>query len=91
MATAFIQDFDGATLDQYDQILEKMDLGGKLPPGAVFHWAAKTDDGLRVVDVWETPEQFQAFAEEKIGPLSQEVGVGEPTVTSYEVHNILSE
>ncbi len=24
--------------------------------GAIFHWVAKTDDGIVVVDVWETDE-----------------------------------
>jgi len=90
MAVGLILDFEGGTLDQYDQVLEKMELGGKTPPGGIFHWVAKTDDGFRVVDVWESQEIFDKFAEEKIGPLSAEVGLGEPKVTAYEVHNTLS-
>jgi hypothetical protein len=89
MAIGLILDFEGGTLDQYDQVVEKMDLGGKVPDGAHFHWVAKTDDGVRVVDVWEDPAKFEAFAAEKIGPLSAEAGLGEPKITQYEVHNIL--
>ena len=61
--------FRGATLDQYDQILQKMGLeqGGPTPPGAISHFVTKTDDGVRVVDVWESQEVFQRFAEEQIG------------------------
>ncbi len=52
VAVAIIMDFDGASLDQYDQIIEKMGLqDGSTPSGAIFHWVAKTDGGLRVVDV----------------------------------------
>ena len=53
MPVAIIMDFKDATLDQYDQVLEKMGLspGGSGPPGALFHWATKTDNGFRVVDV----------------------------------------
>jgi hypothetical protein len=91
MAVAIEMNFRGATLDQYDQILEKMGLtGGNIPPGAIFHWVAATDDGLRVVDVWETREQYDRFAQEQIGPYSQEVGItAPPETTYYEVHNTL--
>ena len=62
--------FRGATLDPYDQILQKMGLeqGGATPPGAISHFVTKTNDGVRVVDVWESQEVFQRFAEEQIGP-----------------------
>lgn len=37
---------------------------GSTPPGAIFHWVAKMDTGMRVVDVWESREVFDQFAEE---------------------------
>ena len=85
--------FAGATLAQYDQVIQKMGLttGGATPPGAISHWIAKTDDGLRVVDVWESREQFDRYAEEKIGPYTREVGFTEaPETRFYEVHNYLT-
>ena len=91
MAVGLILDFNGGTLDQYDQITEKMDLGGKVPPGAIFHWVAATDDGIRVVDVWEDRATFDKFAEEKIGPFSAEVGAPQPEITEYAVHNTLAQ
>jgi len=90
MAHAFILRFPDATTEQYDEVIEKMELGGRAPENAHFHWAALTDDGLLVVDVWETPEAFQAFADEKIGPITSEVGLSEPTIESHPVHNTLS-
>jgi hypothetical protein len=43
-----------------------------------------------VVDVWETPEQFEQFSREQIGPLTQQAGITEqPEVTAYPVHNWL--
>jgi len=91
MAVGLILEFMGSTLDQYDQILEKMDLGGKVPPGAIFHWAAATDDGWRAIDVWEDRATFDKFAEEKIGPISAEVGAPQPEITEYAVHNMLAQ
>jgi hypothetical protein len=93
MAVALILDFKGMTLDQYDQILEKMGLtpDGETPPGAIFHWVAESDEGVRVVDVWEDRATFDKFAEEQIGPYSAEVGVtNPPEITQYDLHNTLS-
>ena len=92
MAVAVILDFEGGTLDQYDQVIERMGFepGGAGAPGGLFHWVTETDNGIRVTDVWESREQFQRFAEEKIGPLTQEMGLAEPQMTFHDVHNHLT-
>jgi hypothetical protein len=90
MPVAVQMDFDGATTDQYDEICKKMGLTpkGPGPAGAISHFATKTDSGFRVVDVWETKEQFEAFARDKIGPFSAEVEItGPPQMQFFEVHN----
>jgi hypothetical protein len=93
MAVAVEMNFPGATIEQYDEILGKMGLtpGGSTPPGAISHWVAKTDDGMRVVDVWETREAYDHYAAEKIGPYSVEAGITEPPETRfYDVHSYLT-
>ena len=92
MAVAVQLDFRGTTLAQYDQVIEKMGLTpeGPVPQGALFHWVAKTEDGIRVVDVWESAQQFNKFADEQIGPFTKEVGISEPPqITFFDVHNYL--
>jgi hypothetical protein len=65
--------------------------GGSGPPGVLFHWAAKTDDGMHIVDVWESREVFDRFAQEQIGPYSQEVGITEqPETRYYDVHGYVT-
>ena len=89
MPVAVEMDFEGATLDQYDKTMELMGLenGGQAPPGALFHWAAEVDGGLRVVDVWESREAFERFAEEQIGPQTAAAGIeAPPSMTFHEVH-----
>ncbi len=93
MAVAVVLEFEGATLDQYDEVLKLMGLTpkGAGPPGALFHWAAKTDSGFLVTDVWETRELFDAFAQDKIGPLSAQVGLpNPPKITYHDVHSHLT-
>jgi hypothetical protein len=90
---AVVLDFEGSTLDQYDEVVGKMGFqpGGAGAPGGLFHWVTETPNGFRVTDVWETREQFEAFADEKIGPLTQEAGItSPPTTTFYEIHNHLT-
>lgn len=93
MAVAVQLDFRGGTLEQYDQVIEKMGFqpGGPGGPGGLFHWVTKTEDGIRVTDVWESQEAFDTFANEKIGPITQEVGVpNAPEIQVFEVHNYLT-
>jgi hypothetical protein len=93
MPVAVVMDFKDGTLEQYDAVIEKMGFepGGAGAAGGLFHWVTATDDGIRVTDVWESAEQFQQFADEQIGPISQEVGVpAPPDVTFYDVHNYLT-
>lgn len=90
MAIAIIMDFNGTTIEQYDEINKKMGLTpeGPGPEGSMFHWATATGNGFQVTDVWESRDQFDAFARDKIGPLSMELGFAEPPkMTFYEVHN----
>jgi hypothetical protein len=90
MAVGVVMEFKGATLDQYDQVIEKMGLspGGAMPRGGLAHWATASDDGIRITDLWETREQFEKFAQEQIGPFTQEVGIpGPPEISFYEAHN----
>ncbi len=93
MAIAVQMEFSGATLAQYDQVIQKMGFhtGGPGAPGGLFHWVTKTDGGIRVVDVWESRDQFEKFSQDKVQPLTAQVGITEPPkVTFFEVHNYLT-
>jgi hypothetical protein len=82
--------FRGVTLDEYDQSVAKMGLTprGKHVPGCLFHWVTATDDGFRVIDVWETREQFDQFVDDRIAPTMAELGYPNPPEMEFsEVHN----
>jgi hypothetical protein len=93
MAVAVVLDFDGGTLEQYDEVINAMGFspGGAGASGLLFHWVTKTETGIRVTDAWESREQFERFAEEEIGPKTQAAGIpAPPTITVHEVHNYLT-
>ena len=79
----------GWTTAQYDELIDRMDTGGRAAPGVIFHWAAVTDDGIRAVDVYESREAADALAAEKIGPLAADLGLTPPEIAEYEVHAAL--
>jgi hypothetical protein len=90
MAVAIIMEFEGTNLEQYDQVNRLMGLtpGGAGPVGSISHWATMTEKGLQVTDVWESREKFDAFARDKMVPLTTEAGfAGPPKMTFHEVHN----
>ncbi len=93
VAVGVQMDFKGSTLDRYDEAMERLGLlpGGPSAKQQLFHWATKTDDGVRVVDVWESRQAFEDFLNAKILVVAQEVGVSEPPeIQFFEVHNYLA-
>jgi len=76
----------GVTPAQYDEVRDLVNWEGDIPGGAVLH-VAWFDDGLRVWDVWESPDAFERFATERLLPGVAEIGVvGEPMVTIAPCH-----
>jgi len=93
MAIAVVLEFDGASLDQYDEVIRLMGFepGGRGAPGGLFHWVTATDTSIRVTDVWVSREAFDVFARDRIGPLTAQAGItAPPSVTFYPVHNYLT-
>jgi hypothetical protein len=79
-----------ASLDQYDEARDKVRWEQDVPDGAVFHVAWMGDDGFHVVDVWESEEAFNKFAEQRLMPVVKgEVGIeGEPKVKLTKAHRV---
>jgi hypothetical protein len=90
MAVVMELTWEGVTLDTYEQARERVRWESEVPDGAVFHVAWMSDDGLHVVDVWESEDAFNKFAEERLMPVVKgELGVeGEPQVRFSRAHRI---
>jgi hypothetical protein len=63
---AFVQDL-AASWEQYEQIATA--LGGSPPPGLIMHLAGPTDEGFRIIAVWQSDQAWQQFEAERLTPL----------------------
>jgi hypothetical protein len=90
---AVVMDFVGGTLPQLDQLLETMRLRSEGPgrAGSLFQWSRATPDGVRITEVWESPDYFEAFLHEELRPCLSEAGLREPEITTYGVHSYLTQ
>jgi hypothetical protein len=91
VAYVMISSWENASLEQYDELRKVVNWEGYPPDGGIFHVAAHDGNGLRVVDVWETPEHHQRFIELRLMPGVMQLGItGEPRVEVYPAHAIFA-
>ena len=81
---AIIVHFDpkGLTEKTYAEIMRRLDAAGaKAPRGRLHHACYGTPEALRVVDVYATPQDFEAFGKTLV-PILGAVGVqlGQPSI-----------
>jgi len=77
------------TTEQYKQVMSKLgEDGGWMPDGLDYHVAFGSEGNVRVSEVWDSKEQFDAFGK-RLMPLLKEAGIeleGPPEL--IEVQNI---
>jgi len=85
MATVMVMHWPEVTREEYERVRELVGWERDVPDGARLHVAWLASDGFRVVDVWDSPSQFQEFVATRLMPGVQQAGVrGEPRVEFHE-------
>ncbi len=79
------------TIEKYDDTIRRHEEAGiELPPdGLDYHICFGSDGDLRVSEVWDSQEQFEAYGE-RLMPILADAGIelsGEPEI--FEVHKII--
>jgi hypothetical protein len=78
------------TTEQYDESVRRLEKAGDWPPkGLVYHVAFGSKGNLRVSEIWDSREEFDAFGR-RLKPVLDDVGIalaGEPEM--LEIHNII--
>ena len=67
-------------------------LGGDAPEGLILHAAGRTDEGFRMIDVWESREAWKTFSSTgsyPIGASAVNQPRAEPTFRELEVEHLL--
>jgi hypothetical protein len=90
---------DGFTTDMYDAVNERMGAAAYPPEGLLVHTLGQGDDGKwRIVDVWDSRESRDRFAEERLTPAVREImreagldldDMPMPKSIVYEAHNVM--
>jgi hypothetical protein len=89
MAVLMMATMQGMTPEDYDAINRELNFPDEVPDGLLAHHAGKVEGGMQIVDVWESPEKFEAFMAGQLGPAGERAGV-QPQPTDQrmaEVHN----
>ena len=77
------------TTEQYEESVRRLQESGDFPAdGMDYHCAYFVDGSLRVSEIWDSREQWEAFGE-RLMPLLADIGIepGEPEI--LDVHNIV--
>jgi hypothetical protein len=89
MAVALILDLPGVTEAQYRTAREL--LGEALQPGNLVHVAGPTEEGWRIVEVWESPEAMSAFFQSAAaGAAMQAAGIPPVQPTIFPVATLVA-
>lgn len=78
------------TKETYDESIRRLKAAGVFPPdGLDYHIAFGSEGNLRVTEIWDSQEQFEAYGP-KLMPILTDIGIefsGEPEI--FEVHNTI--
>jgi hypothetical protein len=80
----------GMSTEKYEQAVRRVEEAGQFPPdGMDYHVCFGSEGDLRVSEIWDSREQFEAFGE-RLMPILADVGIqlsGDPEI--FEVQNII--
>ena len=74
MAVVVVNNIQGADQSFYEKISSRVVPDNQLPTGCRDHIAGPTDDGWRVISVWDSDDQFQQFRSETLIPAIEAAG-----------------
>jgi hypothetical protein len=91
MAVVMRMDWPEVTPEQYEQARAMVHWEHDVPDGAIFHVAFFDADGFKVVDVWESAQDFDNFLLSRLGPAIEQIGIeGQPNVEFIEAQAVFN-
>jgi hypothetical protein len=68
---------EGMTLELLDQVTREMGADTDPPAGLIVHTHFEEDGRIRIVDVWDSQEKYDSFAESRLMPAMQKVAAAQ--------------
>jgi heme-degrading monooxygenase HmoA len=86
-----VLEWSGMPFETYERFNALMGIRGDddAPEGLIDHVAAQDNGNLVICDVWESEEAFGRFADTRLRPAIEQLGVTEPQSRMMPVHNRL--
>jgi hypothetical protein len=86
------------TIDVYDMpsseyraVLDRMGVETRPEPGIYLHITAQTDFGYRIIEIWDSKEGFEEFAQRRMLPALRDLGIDRKTeITVKALHNLFA-
>jgi len=77
------------TFAQYDETISRLEAEGNFPPdGLDAHFCFGSDGEVRVSEIWDSKEQWEAFGP-RLMPILADVGIEPGTPDVIDVHNVI--
>ncbi|WP_409328966.1 hypothetical protein [Trujillonella humicola] len=94
MTYAVTTDVPGLPAEVYDDVHRRMlERFGDSFDGLLVHLARQTTDGMQVIEVWRSREDYERAGREVVGPVMAEVLAGaappEEVITPFEVRGLV--
>lgn len=91
MPTVMSMHWPEVSPEQYEAARKEVNWENDKPEGGRLHVAWFAEDGFHVFDLWDSPQQFERFVNERLMPGVQKIGIqGQPKVQISESHAIYS-
>jgi hypothetical protein len=83
-----VAEVPGGSSEQDEAIMKAMDLTSNPPSGSRLRMAGPMDGGWRVVSLWDSREQFEAFLNERLTPALEGVGRQRPEFAFWDIEKV---
>lgn len=86
-----VYEYPGVTEAQYEAAFRALELSGDMPEGALVHISCEMEGGWRIVEVWESQEDFDRFHEEQLkhAHSANDMALTEP-VAVWNAHTVVA-
>lgn len=86
MPYAFVEDI-AASWEHYQRFAAALE--DPMPEGLIVHAAGPTDEGFRIIGIWESEEAWQRFRNDRLDPGAEAVAQVPPTFRGLRTRHVV--